>query len=806
MAGRTQVELELIAITKEAQAALKKFSDESNKELSKITMATSFTAIVQGWQAVSGVASKALDIVKEGFSKAISEASAAEQANIKLANSMRLTSGFSKEAIEDFGKFASQLQKTTTFSTGTTTSALALAKSFQLSNAEAKRAVTISADVAAKLGEDLNTSVVRVSRTLQGFTDKELVKYVKGLKGISEEQKIAGQGLDLIEKSFKGSAAAITNSFQGALDQASNSFSDIFEEFGKGVLSAPEVVAGIKSIGAQFGVLAAAIAQAAPSIAKFTGDLLNFAASAVVVFLKFEKAFSTFIGTIVAGYQYIYGILGQFKELIVGFFEFVVTSSEKGTKRIQGVFDNIGGKLNPMRLIEGIIGNKSNVDKAFDPLIKGAEKFKKDLATVQKAAESQTSGSGIKDEDAAKYRLMLAQREKLLNEWNSQKKEIELASLNDIDRINKEFYGKEELVRRAFAAKFISTETEKNRIIEGLERERLKRISDANEQALLKLATQNSKFASDTANALGDAYRKGSKVTEDQGIAAGAGIIASVLKGAEGARQAIGAIAGAVANYFIPGIGAVVDQIVQGLSKGPEFVRQMITDFEKQVPELLVNIVEGIVEAFATVTDNIPMVIEGIFKALPRIVTALVNYLSGGFIINFIKAIPAIIKALVMGIIKGIPEIIKAFANGIIDAAKGFVKALIDALTDVGGALGGKDGKGGGLGGVVRFGADPLDLGGKLGIDDWGFNPTDPTSWFAKGGRVPDSPKYRGDKYPAMLDAGEQVFSRDLTKKLEKALEGGGLGGDVNVTAHLVMDRKVLATEMFKIRRAGYQT
>src|SRR5690606_3339496 len=127
-------------------------------------------------------------------------------------------------------------------------------------------------------------------------------------------------------------------------------------------------------------------------------------------------------------------------------------------------------------------------------------------------------------------------------------------------------------------------------------------------------------------------------------------------------------------------------------------------------------------------------------SSIPRVAAALVAQM------------PAVAVSLVTGLVQGIPKIVSGFASEMLKIPAEFGKALLDAINPFsgGGILGGVPIVGDILGGVG-------DILGGIG-DFFGF---------AEGGRVPDLPKYRGDRFPARLDAGEQVLSRDLSSRLE---------------------------------------
>lgn len=264
-----------------------------------------------------------------------------------------------------------------------------------------------------------------------------------------------------------------------------------------------------------------------------------------------------------------------------------------------------------------------------------------------------------------------------------------------------------------------------------------------------------------------EALVKGQTITGKEGAAIAAGVAASVVKGAAGAQKAISAGIGAAADLIIPGIGGVVSEIVDVLGQGPEKTKQMVEEFARAIPEIIENLAE-----------SLPVLIQTLVTELPPALA---------------KAMPTVAIGFSTALIANMPQIIKGFAQGLLEAVKQAGQALIDIIKDIPGDIfGGISGSG--SGGI--FEGIPI-LGG-IG-DVFGF---------AEGGRVPDLPQFEGDKFPARLNAGEQVLSKDLSSDLEDALAGGGLGRQgpsvLNIT--LQVGRAQLAQVMVELDRLNYRT
>ena len=243
-----------------------------------------------------------------------------------------------------------------------------------------------------------------------------------------------------------------------------------------------------------------------------------------------------------------------------------------------------------------------------------------------------------------------------------------------------------------------------------------------------------------------------------EAIATAAGFLASVAQGAEGARKIVtSTISAAFAAAFGP-IGGAVGQIVDLFSQGPEKTREMVRSFAQAIPTIIQNIIE-----------SIPVFIEELAKALP---------------VAFAKAMPIIATQFAINFVRNIPTIIRAFIEGIVEGAQEFVNAIVDLIPG-GGAISGR-GSGGIFEGIPVLG----------GIGD--------VFGFAEGGRVPDSPQFSGDRFPARLSAGEQVISKDLSNDLENFLRGQSSGQPLVI--NLRIGEQQLAQSILNLNRRGFRT
>lgn len=271
-------------------------------------------------------------------------------------------------------------------------------------------------------------------------------------------------------------------------------------------------------------------------------------------------------------------------------------------------------------------------------------------------------------------------------------------------------------------------------------------------------------------------------------VAVGAGIVNQILKGAEGAKQAVASVIGGIADTLIPGIGPVVGEIVGVLAQGPEKVRQTIREFVKAIPEVIQAIIESIPVLVEELSKALPEIINRLAERAPEIIQALVRQIPN-VTAALAAQMPSVSIAIISGLIKAAPQIVEGFAKEFLKIPERFMKELLKNIPVLGGGGGGGGGGLlGGLGGIIG------------GIGDF-FGDILP---FAEGGRVPNNPKFEGDRFPARLNAGEQVLSKDLSSQLESFLEGSS-GSGQPVVVNLVVGQQQLARAILDLNRGGFR-
>jgi hypothetical protein len=226
-----KIEFELKVTSNDLQKAL---SDATNgsKKLGD-TISTALGAFG------GGLALKAFDALGSaisnttGFIKESVDAAAEQEAALnKLAQSLRATGEFSRQAVEDLAQFASELQKASIYGDEVVIGQLAIAKSFGATNEQAKQLVQAAANLASTFGGTLEENVFKLGRTLGGVVSRELKTIVPEIKTLGEEALRSGDAIQVINERFGGAAASELNTYAGQTTALKNAFSDLQEEIG----------------------------------------------------------------------------------------------------------------------------------------------------------------------------------------------------------------------------------------------------------------------------------------------------------------------------------------------------------------------------------------------------------------------------------------------------------------------------------------------------------------------------------------------------------------------------------------------
>lgn len=749
---------EIAAEVAKARKAIEQFSAETQKRLDGINFKTTISAISDGFNLISAAAKPAIDAIKNLASEALDEAIKAEKEQVALANALRITGDYSEEAARQFESFASAIQRTTVFSGGQVAAAAALAKQYRLTNAETKQAVTVATDLAARLGIDLDQATQKIAQSYNGFVDKSLAKVVPGLKNLTKEALASGAALDLIRAQVNGSAAALANTFGGALAQTRNSFNDILQTLGDLIVKNPAVIAGIKEIGKAFNQFNDGLKANGDTLRDLVTDGFLFLVRSVPLVIQAIRAIDSGFATLKATTK-----------------DIIILVTKLPTALLQAATGSLDALDDLKQALASVDDAAKFAERAklYDPLIKGAEdlakrieKAAKNAKTLNKEISAGKSSSGA----AARLAEIFPQEE--LDRQLQQIKDAQ-QKIRDIVKTSIEGSTKEPL--QGFITFAITGQSELTKV--------------KNEIDSTIAAIKNSKDipAALKAQAIGFAEEAKKGLERQFNLASTIGIIGSITKGAEGAKKLVTSALGAAANALVPGIGGAVEEIAGVLAEGPDKVREMVRQFVAALPQLIKNIAQAGPVLVEELIKSIPSLIQGLVNELPSFIqgfVAQVPQIAGAFI----ALAPKIAIAFASSLVSNIPNIVESFAKEFLKIPERFVKALIDSIPGAGGILGGGGGGGGILGGIGSVFSSIGDFFG-----------------FAEGGTVARNPAFSGDRGLARIGPNETVVDSELTDWLRKLKNGGsGLSGsqpDIVINVGL----QQFARLVFDARTAGYR-
>lgn len=268
--AENQIKIEISAGTEELVKALQgadkaavKFTGNITKSFAPVETAARKTSnsiregFADAWQSIGkGVAIG--NLVANGITSAFSAmgrfvagsieaAEKQENALNRLGQALKQTNAFSKEAVSNFAAFASELQRNSTFGDEVVLDQLAIAKSFGLTNEQAKKLVQGAVELSATFGTSLESNVKNLGKTFAGLTG-ELGESLPMLRTLTAEQLKAGGALDLVLSKFGGSAANELNTYTGQVKSLSNAVGDFQEQLGATITQSPLVQNAVSNL------------------------------------------------------------------------------------------------------------------------------------------------------------------------------------------------------------------------------------------------------------------------------------------------------------------------------------------------------------------------------------------------------------------------------------------------------------------------------------------------------------------------------------------------------------------------------
>lgn len=624
-----------------AEAKLDVVVDTTSAERSLKGLERSFTAIkAVAAAAVAAFASKQVfDFLDAGVDAAVAQ----EQAMSKLGQQLKLTGEFSNAALTEFAAFADEMEKTTKFADDVVVSQLALAKSFGVSNDQAKDLVKAATELSAVTGDSLQTTVEELGKTFQGIEPRS-VALRSALAGVSKEALKSGAAIDIALKRFGGSAQAEVETFSGSMLQLGNSFGNFQESLGKIIIENPVILKTLKALRDGFSRLQDFIEDNEGAISKFVSQavksivaLIPIAVDVLGFFIKSLQSVSFIANLSFVGITEVLLLFAKIFDNTIGlaargyirFGNLIGVVSDDVEKDFNAFSEGAIGALDDLQ--ESALKRTASVDASFDSFNSGFNEFQTSIngyAAEIIAADEEIVKSGNKAADG---------REESVKKVKKTVKDA-IEDIKKLDpRILKEISVELEMK--------IDADIETIELKRRLDRELKDLPAGLSEGVDEQLAEFRKKQnisdllidGSDTANA--EILRRSKEAGKDIGGALASGIGQG---GVEGARSFISGTTAAIAEAFLPGFGAAIGQVVQFLSADPEVFKAQIKAFVEGVPDVIDAIVENIPTLILVLAENSGEIITAIISNIPRLIIALVN------------AIPAVAEALIKELTDGI--------------------------------------------------------------------------------------------------------------------------------------------------------
>jgi hypothetical protein len=348
-----------------------------------------FTDVAKG-VAVGSLVEKGISFAFNAITSFVSgsiTASAEQEAALnRLSQALKASGSFSKQAVDDFSAFASELQKTSVYADEVVVGQLAIAKSFGVTNEQAKNLVLAAANLTSTFGGSLEENVSKLAKTLDGTAGK-LNEQIPALRGLTAEQLKAGAALDVVNAKFAGAAANELNSYNGKVAESKNIISDFQEELGNLITQNSLTIGSLSAVNSVFSTFTGVIQD---TNAVILGTGLNQEQQAVAVDTLSAKYSQ--LTTRIEAYQ---NQLQADAEGKLGFFDNLFFNAESAKKEL------ISLQAQQAKLFDQI--NKAPVNAATPGGTTGTP--------VQTEAEKTAAAKLVSDKEAINQQLIQQQQD-----------------------------------------------------------------------------------------------------------------------------------------------------------------------------------------------------------------------------------------------------------------------------------------------------------------------------------------------------------------------------------------------------------
>ena len=278
----------------EVPPGIQKLADETAhlREVNE-SAGISVTKLVESYlsaQAILAGLRTAYDFVVGGIQNSIKAAADAEKSHAQLLAALQAQGTNVPSVVDAFGRYATQLQRTTIYQDDAIESAEQLLVVVgNVMPRDMEKALKATTDLASGLGLDLTQAAQLVAKAAEGNTSA-----LRRSGIVLDETKAKAEGfgyvLDEIEKKFGGQAEALAGTYSGRLQQLGNTWNNVEESIGRVITQNATVLKAFDLLNQE--------------IDQQTGELKDNATATTIVsdaVILMAKAFQLFLETLDAG-------------------------------------------------------------------------------------------------------------------------------------------------------------------------------------------------------------------------------------------------------------------------------------------------------------------------------------------------------------------------------------------------------------------------------------------------------------------------------------------------------------------------
>lgn len=643
------VQLDILVEVKQALDNLQNFQQKAADSTSKIQGAFDGLKAVAAGAVAALAAGKVKDILDEGTKAA----EAQQDSMTRLADAMVATGEFSLGALEDFGKFADEMERSTGIADDVVLKQAGVAKSFGLTNEQAQKVVAAAADLSTRFGTDLAGNVNALGKTFSGVLGK-LDEQVVGLKSLTKEELAAGAAVDIITDAVGGAATRAMDTYSGATKSLGNAFGNLAEAVATPGVESKATIAAMQALAKVFNFLEDSVKSNQDAMVESREQTIHALARAVPTAVDALKtfvvavettaqivtlAFSGLVTVIQVQYEAFDYTLGNMTDLFLKFASSLVETVDnipglgdglaaigvdfKGAKE---ALDDTRDGFNELRKdgrdaldaiqtkTAGFYEGLTESADSFNGLVDSVGAFAVEVAgDVENATGRLVAGADRAGEAQGNLRAGFVKSSDELGKLREKAEAFLKAAVTDalpeldklqqkrddalaqLDVYAEKFKNEPELLAQIADAEIAIRQGTSDKIAKILEEDDKKYEEELAKRkaALIKAGEEASQSPVKFLIGKIEISKEAQGEFQEQ-VDTTVGLLGKVLEGAGGAKSLIAEGAGAFADAFYPGIGSAVSGIVGKLAEGPDATKKFIKDFIDSAPLFVEKIAESI--------------------------------------------------------------------------------------------------------------------------------------------------------------------------------------------------------------------